>query len=49
MDLDQYLRSDATTLAGLVAAEEVTASDLLALARERADASTRSSTRSCWR
>src|SRR6476659_9544886 len=38
MDLDQYLSSDATTLAGLVAAKEVTASELLALARERADA-----------
>jgi amidase len=38
MHLDQYLSSDATTLAGLVAAEEVTASELLALAREGADA-----------
>jgi Asp-tRNA(Asn)/Glu-tRNA(Gln) amidotransferase A subunit family amidase len=38
MDLAQYLTSDATTLAGLVAAKEVTASELLALARERADA-----------
>ena len=38
MDLDQYLTSDATTLAGLVAAKEVTASELLALARERSDA-----------
>ena len=38
MDLDEYLSSDATTLAGLVAAKEVTASELLALARERADA-----------
>ena len=38
MDLDQYLSSDATTLAGLVAAKEVTASELLALARERSDA-----------
>jgi amidase len=38
MHLDQYLSSDATTLAGLVAAGEVTASELLALARERADA-----------
>jgi Asp-tRNA(Asn)/Glu-tRNA(Gln) amidotransferase A subunit family amidase len=37
MDLDQYLTSDATTLAGLVASGEVTASELLALARERAD------------
>src|SRR6478752_2970804 len=35
MDLDQYLTSDATTLAGLVAAKEVTASELLALARQR--------------
>jgi Asp-tRNA(Asn)/Glu-tRNA(Gln) amidotransferase A subunit family amidase len=38
MDLDQYLTSDATALAGLVATKEVTASELLALARERADA-----------
>src|SRR6478672_4630960 len=38
MDLDQYLTSDATTLAGLVAAKEVTASELLALARQRSDA-----------
>ena len=38
MDLDEYLTSDATTLAGLVAAKEVTASELLALARERCDA-----------
>ena len=38
MDLDDYLSSDATTLAGLVAAEEVTAAELLAVARERADA-----------
>ena len=38
MDLDEYLSSDATTLAGLVAAREVTASELLALARQRADA-----------
>ena len=38
MDLDQYLTSDATTLAGLVATKEVTASELLALARERSDA-----------
>ena len=37
MDLDEYLSSDATTLAGLVAAQVVTASELLALARERAD------------
>jgi len=38
MTLDEYLASDATTLAGRVAAKEVTASELLALARERADA-----------
>src|SRR6187455_1204179 len=38
MDLDQYLTSDAATLAGLVAAKEVTASELLGLARERSDA-----------
>ena len=38
MDLDEYLTSDATTLAGLVAAKEVTASELLALARQRSDA-----------
>ncbi len=36
MDLEQYLTSDATTLAGLVAAQEVTAAELLALARQRA-------------
>ena len=38
MDLDQYLTSDASTLAGLVAAKEVTAPELLALARKRSDA-----------
>ncbi len=37
MDLDQYLTCDATTLAGLVAAKEVTAPELLALARQRCD------------
>jgi amidase len=37
MDLDEYLTSDATTLAGLVADKEVTAVELLALARERCD------------
>ncbi|MBV9832164.1 MAG: amidase, partial [Marmoricola sp.] len=37
MDLDQYLTSDATTLARLVAEQAVTAPKLLALARERAD------------
>ncbi|HWO50375.1 MAG TPA: amidase family protein [Ornithinibacter sp.] len=37
MDLDQYLTSDASTLAGLVAAKEVTAPELLALARKRSD------------
>ena len=35
MDLDQYLTSDATTLARLVAEKEVTAEQLLALARQR--------------
>ena len=38
MDLGDYLISDATTLAGLVAEKEVTAVELLALARERCDA-----------
>ncbi|MEO7130928.1 MAG: amidase family protein [Dermatophilaceae bacterium] len=38
MRLDEYLTSDATTLAGLVAAKEVSATDLLALARQRSDA-----------
>jgi Asp-tRNA(Asn)/Glu-tRNA(Gln) amidotransferase A subunit family amidase len=38
MDLGEYLNSDATTLAGLVAGKEVTAVELLALARERHDA-----------
>jgi amidase len=37
VDLDQYLTSDATTLARLVAEKEVTATELLALARQRAD------------
>jgi amidase len=38
MDLGEYLTSDATTLAGLVAQKEVTAVELLALARQRCDA-----------
>src|SRR4029450_8647685 len=38
MDLDESLTSDATPLAGLVAEKEVTAVELLALARERCDA-----------
>jgi amidase len=38
MQLDEYLTSDATTLAGLVADKEVTAVELLALARARRDA-----------
>jgi amidase len=38
MDLDEYLTSDATTLAGLVAEREITAVELLTLARERCDA-----------
>jgi len=38
MDLGEYLTSDATTLAGLVAEKEVTAAELLGLARERCDA-----------
>ena len=37
MDLSQYLTSDATTLARLVAEKEVTAAELLALARQRAE------------
>src|SRR6478752_7985107 len=37
MDLDKYLTSDATTLAGLVADGEASAAELLALARQRAD------------
>lgn len=37
MDLDQYLTSDATTLAHLVAEKEVAAPELLALARQRAE------------
>ena len=37
MDLDEYLTSDATTLAALVADKEVTAPELLALARQRLD------------
>jgi amidase len=37
MDLDEYLTSDATTLADLVAHKEVTAPELLALARQRLD------------
>ena len=38
MDLGEYLTSDATTLAGLVAEKDVTAAELLDLARERCDA-----------
>ena len=38
MDLNEYLTSDATTLAGLVEKQEVTAAEVLALARERAAA-----------
>ena len=38
MDLSEYLTSDATTLAGLVAEKDVTAVELLALARQRCDA-----------
>src|SRR5919107_4649678 len=38
MDLGEYLTSDATTLAGLVAEKEVTAAELLGLARARCDA-----------
>ena len=38
MDLSEYLTSDATTLAGLVAAKTVTAGQLLGLARQRSDA-----------
>ncbi len=37
MDLDQYLTSDATTLAQLVAEKHVTAVELLELARQRAE------------
>ena len=37
MELHEYLTSDATTLAGLVAAGEVTAAELLDLARHRMD------------
>jgi Asp-tRNA(Asn)/Glu-tRNA(Gln) amidotransferase A subunit family amidase len=37
VNLDEYLAADATTLAGLVAGKEVTAAELLALARQRAD------------
>ncbi|WP_238420629.1 amidase [Gordonia sp. 'Campus'] len=36
--MDEYLSADATTLAGLVASGEVTAAELLDLARTRADA-----------
>ena len=35
MEPDEYLQHDATSLAGLVAAGEVTAAELLALARRR--------------
>jgi amidase len=38
VELSEYLTSDATSLAGLVADKEVTAAELLALARERRDA-----------
>ncbi|MDQ2827136.1 MAG: amidase [Actinomycetota bacterium] len=38
MDPDEYLTCDATTLAGMVAKDEVTAAELLALARRRRDA-----------
>ena len=37
MELREYLRHDATSLAGFVAAGEVTAAELLSLARRRAD------------
>ncbi|GAA1789341.1 amidase [Nocardioides hankookensis] len=37
MNLDEYLASDATALAALVADKQVTAAELLALARRRAD------------
>ena len=37
MDLEEYLRHDATDLAGLVAKGDVTATELLALARRRRD------------
>ena len=38
VDVDQYLTLDASSLAALVAAKEVSAGELLAVARERADA-----------
>src|SRR5665811_417147 len=38
MDLSEYLTSDATTLAALVAEKYVTAVELLALARQRCEA-----------
>ena len=38
MDLGEYLTSDATTLARLVATEQVTPAELLALARRRSEA-----------
>ena len=38
MDVSEYLTSDATTLAALVAAKKVTAGELLGLARRRSDA-----------
>ena len=38
MDLREYLTSDATTLASLVAEKDVTAVELLALARQPCDA-----------
>jgi len=38
MDLSEYLTSDATTLAGLVADRQATAAELLDLARQRRDA-----------
>jgi amidase len=38
MELSEYLTCDATALAGKVADGEVTAAELLALARERRDA-----------
>jgi amidase len=37
VNLDEYLTSDATTLARLVAEKDITATELLALARQRAD------------
>ena len=48
MDLDDYLGSDATTLASLVVAKEVTASELLALARERSDTVNPGSSTRSW-